>query len=108
MSDAPAGWNHPVLLTTALAGGGIAELADALERHHEWMAAGGELLERRRRRLAARTKEVVERAMRRWIWEETRAEELIRGRLEEVATGALSPYELANEIVSGLKEGARV
>ena len=34
--------------------------------------------------------------------------ELLRERIDEVALGRLSPYDLAAEIVAGLKEGARV
>jgi LAO/AO transport system kinase len=106
-SDLPT-WEAPVILTTATTGSGIPELADALERHHAWMEQRGELAARRRQRFAARTREVVDRAMHRWVWGETRAEELLRERIDEVAAGRLSPYELAAEIVSGLKEGARV
>jgi LAO/AO transport system kinase len=101
-------WEAPVILTTSTTGAGIRELADALDRHHTWMEQQGELAARRRQRFAARTREVVDRAMHRWVWGETRAEELLRERIDEVAAGRLSPYELAAEIVSGLKEGARV
>ena len=72
------------------------------------MEQQGELAARRRRRFAARTREVVDRSMHRWVWGETRAEELLQERIDEMAEGRLSPYELAGAIVSGLKEGARV
>jgi LAO/AO transport system kinase len=104
----PPTWDPPVLLTIAPKGEGIEALVAALDRHHAWMAEHGELLARRTRRLAARTREVVDRAMQRWIWRETRAEDLLRERIDEVALGRLSPYDLAAEIVAGLKEGARV
>jgi LAO/AO transport system kinase len=103
-----AGWDPPALLTVAPKGEGVAVLIEALERHHSWMAGSGELAQRRRRRLAVRTREVVDRAMRQWVWQETRAEEMIKERLDDVAAGRQSPYELAGEIVSGFKEGARV
>jgi LAO/AO transport system kinase len=101
-------WDPPVLLTVAPQGEGVEPLVAALDRHQDWMAVHGELLARRTRRLAARTREVVDRAMQRWIWGETRAEDLLRERIDEVALGRLSPYDLAAEIVAGLKEGARV
>lgn len=112
--DAPAApseaasWDAPVLLTTATTGAGIEELAAALERHHAWMVQHGELAARRRTRFAARTREVVDRSMHRWVWDETRAEAHLQERIDEVAAGRLSPYELAGEIVAALKEGARV
>jgi putative protein kinase ArgK-like GTPase of G3E family len=72
------------------------------------MSDTGELAARRARRLAARTREVVDRSVHRWIWRETRADELVRERLDDLAAGRISPYELAGEIVAGIKEGARV
>ncbi|HEV8149149.1 MAG TPA: methylmalonyl Co-A mutase-associated GTPase MeaB [Gemmatimonadales bacterium] len=101
-------WTPPVLLTSATTGEGVAALADALERHGAWLEQGGELEARRRTRFAARTREVVDRAMHRWVWADTRAEELLQEGIDAVATGRSSPYELAAEIMAGLKEGARV
>ncbi|MEO5826489.1 MAG: methylmalonyl Co-A mutase-associated GTPase MeaB [Gemmatimonadales bacterium] len=101
-------WRSPVLLTVASAGTGIDELASAIERHWAWMATGGELQRRRLARLAERTREVVDRATRRWVWQESRADQLIDARVADVASGSLSPYDLATEIVGLLKEGAQV
>lgn len=101
-------WEHPVLLTSAVKGEGTEALVEALEKHYRWMQESGELAARRTKRLAARTREVVDRSVHRWIWQETRAEELLRERLDDLAAGRISPYELATDIVAGLKEGARV
>ncbi|MEA2712355.1 MAG: GTPase [Gemmatimonadales bacterium] len=101
-------WEQPVLVAAAVKGDGITDLDAALDRHHDWLATSGELDIRRRRRLLERTREVVERATRRWLWEETRAEQLITDRLDEVTGGRLSPYELAAEVVEELKQGERI
>jgi len=101
-------WAQPVLLTTASKGEGTDSLVEALDRHHESVAASGELEARRRQRLFERTQEVVERATRRWLWQETQAERLVRDRLDELADGRLSPYDLAADIVEGLRQGERV
>jgi LAO/AO transport system kinase len=101
-------WRPPVLLTTAVKNEGIAELIDALDRHWAWMTEAGVLEERRRSRLRLRTREIVERAMRRWVWQESNADELIAGRLDEITAGTTSPYDVAAEVVAALKEGARV
>jgi LAO/AO transport system kinase len=103
-----SGWEQPVVLTTAVKDEGVNELVAALDKHHDWLTASGELDQRRRRRLLERTREVVERATRRWLWEETRAEQLIKDRLDDVVGGRLSPYELATEVVEELKEGERI
>jgi LAO/AO transport system kinase len=98
----------PVILTVAAKGDGVAELIEALDRHHAWLAASGTLDARRRRRLLDRTREVVERATRRWIWDETRADERIAERLDEIVAGRVSPYEVAAEVLDGLKQGERI
>ena len=105
----PAGppvWEPPVVLTVASKGEGIAPLIEGLERHFESMTARGELATRRRERLAARTREVVDRSMHRWVWRDTRADTMVIGQLDAMAEGRLSPYELAATIVSDITEGA--
>ena len=104
----PPTWDHPVLLTAASKGDGVAELVAALDRHYEWLTSSGELGQRRRRRMFERTREVVDRATRRWLWQETQAERRVRERLDQVSDGRLSPYDLAAEILDGLRQGEQV
>ena len=101
-------WDHPVVLAVAAKGQGVDELVAALDRHHAWLGESGTLEARRRARLLLRTREVVDRATRRWIWDETRAEALIAERLDEVVEGRLSPYDVAAEVLEGLKQGERI
>ena len=101
-------WEQPVVLATAVKNEGIDQLIAALHRHHDWLSTSGELEQRRRRRLMERTREVVDRATRKWVWEETRAEQLIAERLDEVAQGRISPYELAQDVLEELKQGERI
>lgn len=98
-------WDAPVLLTVASKGEGITDVVAALDRHRDYQAASGKLAERRKRRLAARTRAVVNRAIRQWVWDETRAEELLAQRLDDVADGSRSPYDVAAEILSKVKNG---
>jgi LAO/AO transport system kinase len=101
-------WEHPVVLTVAAKGEGIDQLIAALDRHHEWLGRSGTLDLRRRRRMLERTREVVDRATRRWMWDETHAEQLISDRLDQMVDGKLSPYDVATEVLDGLKQGARL
>jgi LAO/AO transport system kinase len=101
-------WEQPVLLASAAKGEGIKELVGALDHHHQWLSESGELEQRRRRRLLERTREVVDRTTRKWVWEETRAEQLINERLDEVAGGKVSPYELAQDVLEELRQGERI
>jgi LAO/AO transport system kinase len=106
--QAGTGWAQPVLLTAATQGDGVSELVAALDRHHTWLLESGTLQERRKRRLFDRTREVVDRATRRWVWEETRADQRIAERLDEIVAGRVSPYEVAAEVLDGLKQGERI
>jgi LAO/AO transport system kinase len=101
-------WDPPAVLTIAAKNEGTTDVIAALDRHHEWLARSGTLEQRRRRRMLDRTREVVDRAAQRWIWHETHAEQLISDRLEEVVEGRLSPYDVATEVLDGLKQGARL
>ena len=100
------GWDPPVIGTVATRGEGVAELGQAIDRHYAHLEAGGLLVERRRRQLAQRTRAVLERAVQRWISEATRAEELLQRRLDDVADGRRSPYDVAAEILDQVKTGA--
>ena len=107
-SDGPTAWEQPVVLTSAVKDEGLTDLIGALDRHHQWLEESGELEQRRRRRLLERTREVVDRATRKWVWEESRAEQLISERLDEVAQGRVSPYELAQDVLEELKQGEKI
>jgi LAO/AO transport system kinase len=99
-------WEAPVIMTVASKGDGVAELIAALDRHHAFLVDSGALAQRRQQRLAARMRAVVQRAIRQWVWEETRAEELLARRLDEVAAGRKSPYDVAAEIIDQVRTGA--
>ena len=98
-------WERPVLATIATTGAGVSELAAALDRHHAYLEASGKLTLQRRQRLAARTRAVLERGVQRWLLEATNAEELLARRLDEVADGRKSPYDVAAEILDQVKTG---
>ena len=105
-SGQPVEWEPPVLATVAAKGEGIDGLVQALDAHHADLARSGQLAEQRRRRLAERTRAVVNRAVRQWMWDETQAEALLAQRMDDVASGARSPYDVAAEILDHVKAGA--
>jgi GTPase len=98
-------WECPVLTTVASKGEGISDLVTALDRHHEYLVSSGKLEQRRKHRLAARTRAVVNRAIRQWVLDETQAEDLLAERLDDVAAGTTSPYEVAAEVLKRVRNG---
>jgi len=101
----PTEWDSPVLMTVASQGEGIAGLVTALDQHREYLERSGKLVERRKLRIAARTRAVVNRAIRQWVWDETHAEELVNKRLDDVAAGTRSPYDVAAEVLQQVRNG---
>lgn len=99
-------WMPPVVMTVAVKEDGITDVAAQLERHFAWLESSGELGERRRRRTRERTREVVERAARRWIWDDTEARQLIDSRLDDLMAGRTNPYEVATEVLDELRQGS--
>jgi LAO/AO transport system kinase len=100
-------WLQPVLGTIAAKGEGIDELVAVLDKHHRWLERTGTLVTRRKERLRERTREVVSRHALAWLKEETEAERRIAERLDEIAAGRVSPYEVAGEVLDHLRQGAR-
>jgi len=99
-------WEPPVLAAVATHGDGIAALAEALDRHRGFLETSGRLQQGRRDRLAERTRAVVNRALRQWIWEESGAEQTLMQGMDDMAAGRRSPYDVAGEILDQVKSGA--
>ena len=104
--DRPESWEPPVLATVAVQGTGVTELTDALDRHYVYLQSSGTLETRRRERVRTRMRSVAERVVRQWVWETTRADELLAERLDDVLDGRRSPYDVATEILEQVKSGA--
>jgi len=102
VSPSPVAWEHPVLATVAAKGEGIAELAGALDRHFAHLGSTGDLARRRQERMVVRTREVIDRAVRRWMWSDGQQEEMAAV-LRAVSEGSRSPYEAAAGIVARLQ-----
>jgi LAO/AO transport system kinase len=103
---AAAVWEPPVIETVATKGEGVTELISALDQHAAYLGTSGGLAMRRRERLRRRLRAVTERAVRQWVWDVTRADDLLADRLDDVAEGRRNPYEVAAEVVEQVKSGA--
>ncbi len=97
-------WRTPVLLAVATLHEGVGALVNHIEAHAVWLRDSGELDSRRRTRMLERTRDVLERATRRWLWTGTGADRLVADRLEDIAAGRVSPYDVAAKFVGGLAE----
>jgi LAO/AO transport system kinase len=105
----PQQWEIPVLKTIAEKPEGVAELAAALAQHRAWLDASGELVERRRRRLAERVRDEVARTLLLATWQNRGGQDILAAALPALESGRETPYEVAARIVrAALPEGAPV
>ena len=91
-------WRPPVVVTSALDGGGAAELWDAVCRHRAALESAGGLEHRRRQRLAAEVTEIVVRRLERRARAQ-RADPEFDRLIGDVAAGRLDPWEAADALL---------
>jgi LAO/AO transport system kinase len=101
--DGDRPWEPPVVVTVASRAEGVGEVAEALDRHFAFLERSGGLAGRRSSRLARRTRDVVDRALRRWVWSDAGPKAALEAALGDVAAGKRSPYEAAAAIVAGIR-----
>jgi LAO/AO transport system kinase len=93
-------WKPPIVTTTAVTGGGIADLVAVIEAHGAWLDESGGRAARRRRRARQEISAIAMTELRQrtgGMPGESRLDELA-GR---VADGDLDPYAAADELISG-------
>lgn len=95
---APDAWKPPILKTVAASGQGMAEVAAAIDEHHDWLASTGNLASRRQRRAREEIEAIALDAMRmRWGAVGTREE--VDRLAAAVAEGRSDPYAAADELL---------
>jgi LAO/AO transport system kinase len=93
-------WTPPVLRTVGIEEQGIAELAEALDRHFRYLAASGQLRSRRLARLRERVVDVVEAKTRQRLWTDADTTAWLEARLPQLASGAATPFEIADALLA--------
>lgn len=91
-------WRQPIVRTVATAGQGGDELMAALDAHHDWLVAHGELAARRGRRARREVEEIAVRELRARLGG-VRGGETLDRLAERVAAGDLDPYTAADELI---------
>ncbi|UCF05535.1 MAG: methylmalonyl Co-A mutase-associated GTPase MeaB [bacterium] len=104
LKNVPDGaWIPPVVLTSALEGRGIKELAESIEKHHRYLEEEDRLVEKRRRILRSRVRSAFMDRMERKIWDDPSVREILSERIGDVYEGRLSPYRLVQELEKRVK-----
>jgi len=90
-------WKSPVLQTSALKGEGITEFYEKIMKHKEYILKNGLIFEKRRNRIENRVREIVEKRLKSYFWNDDRRNKVKNFYKNELTT---SPYELASELLS--------
>ena len=93
------GWRPLVLRTTATSGGGVVELADAVEAHREFLTREGRLSLRRRQILMRRLKQSAEDAVSAALWGDGSRERALERGLAKLLKGRLSYSDIIASVV---------
>lgn len=101
---AEGGWAIPVLKVVAESGEGVEALVETLDRHSVYLQESGGLARRRRQRVSDRVRSLVERELKRRVWEVGGGETMLREAMPALSDGSLSPYEMAARIVDSVLE----
>jgi LAO/AO transport system kinase len=94
-------WRPPIVQTSAVSGEGVSELWDTVLKHREFMAASGNLVQRRAFRLREELRAIVERRL------ELRAREICTGEKwdgieQQVLSHTVDPWAAADEMLKGI------
>jgi LAO/AO transport system kinase len=92
-------WEVPIIRTEALHGEGVAELADKMVEHREFIEAEGTLSERRRRNLMSEVLGIATFRMRRELEESLREDAEVQELLDRVVSRELDPASAATTIL---------
>ena len=95
-------WMPNILTSTASENKGIAEIAEEIKRHFEFLKENNKLILKREHRTKIRIKEIVEQKIRKKLWNEI-GNNSLNSSLEKVVLGNLSPYHIADEIIENFK-----
>lgn len=104
LSQRPEGaWKPPILMTTAQNGEGMAEVAQALDEHAEWLRASGELTKRRTRRAREEIEAIALTSLRQ-RWSGLGTHDRLDDLAASVADGSSDPYVAADVLLDTFVE----
>ncbi|MDH2415412.1 methylmalonyl Co-A mutase-associated GTPase MeaB [Nocardioides sp. CER19] len=91
-------WRPPIVKTVAQSGTGLADVVAALDQHHDWLVATGELHRRRTRRAREEIEAIALDALRA-RWGEVGTSEQLDELAAAVAAGESDPYAAADRLL---------
>jgi LAO/AO transport system kinase len=102
-------WRPPIVKTVASRCEGIDDVVTAIEEHHSWMSAHGELEQRRQRRAEAEVEAIAVEQLRERLGDirDKHSGSALPGLAKQVAAGKLDRYVAADELVAALSRNGQ-
>lgn len=97
--DCERDWNPPVVKTIATTGEGVQELLDRIRAHENFLRDRQLLLEKRKRRLVHKIRELVKESLEDQFWNEKR-QQILEAKILDIISHRLSPYQLVSELLT--------
>jgi LAO/AO transport system kinase len=97
LKPAANGWNPEVVKSVASEGKGIEGIAAEIQKHRDFLEAGGLLQKKRHARLLQRTKELVNERLQFVFWNADR-EAILENKMKEILLFQTTPYEIADDL----------
>ena len=91
-------WMPKIIKTVAAENKGIADVLDEVNRHRKYLVDKDLFLSKRAGQLKVRVKEITEYKLNEMFWNDKRID-TINNTITSVASGDISPYKLADELV---------
>lgn len=98
-------WVPGIIQTVASEGKGIEDVANGIEFHRQALERGDGLEKRRKARLERRIREMIDEKLNVDFWNEERCT-VLRNELQFILERQLTPYDLAEKLISNFKEGS--
>ena len=97
-----ADWHPKIVKTIASENSGINVVADEIKNHKDYLEGSGIFQKKREENSKIRIRKIVETILKQELWNDER-ENRLDHLVEEVVIGNLSPYQLAEEIITNYK-----
>ncbi|NOX65634.1 MAG: methylmalonyl Co-A mutase-associated GTPase MeaB [Chlorobi bacterium] len=98
-SDEPNDWKPPILKSVATTNEGIDEIFNTINAHRSFLLNNDLFQKKRAENLKLRIKDIVLEKLTRKLWSSNN-NNLLEKSLNDILSGKLSPYELAEEIIA--------
>jgi len=95
-------WIPVVLKSVATLNQGIAQIVETIEEHHTYLIGKNLFQKKRAENLKWRIKDIVSEKLSKKLWD-TKNNSLFETDISDILSGRLSPYELAEKIISKLE-----